>query len=224
MERINFSIKRYRSARTIKIRVHENGEVIVTAHPLTPSSHLERFVEKHRDWINERIEKISSQKKELTESRQTLLYRGQQYQFLLEVNSSKKGVKREKSKITVTSGSENDRDVREILEKWYKKEAKKYFTERVLLLSDLVDSDVKKVSIRSQRSRWGSCSSRLTISLNWRLLLCPDWVSDYVIYHELAHLREMNHSRAFWKIVSQYYPNYQKAELWLKENHQLLRF
>jgi predicted metal-dependent hydrolase len=83
---------------------------------------------------------------------------------------------------------------------------------------------VLNVTIRSQRTRWGSCSSRKTISLNWRLILTPDWVSDYVIYHELAHLSQMNHSKKFWDLVESYYPQYKKAEHWLTEHHDLLQF
>jgi predicted metal-dependent hydrolase len=110
------------------------------------------------------------------------------------------------------------------LEKWYRAQAKKHFEARLPLLADLVNRDVTRVSIRDQRSRWGSCSSRRTISLNWRLIQTPDWVSDYVIYHELAHLTHMNHSKAFWTLVESYQPEYKKAERWLKDHHALLQF
>jgi predicted metal-dependent hydrolase len=77
---------------------------------------------------------------------------------------------------------------------------------------------VARVSIRSQRSRWGSCSHRGHICLNWRLIALPDWVRDYVLVHELMHLKRMDHSRRFWKLVARGCPDYQLARLYLREH------
>ncbi len=81
---------------------------------------------------------------------------------------------------------------------------------------------VRRVTIRDQKSRWGSCSSKGTISLNWRLIQTPASVSEYVILHELAHLRHMNHSTRFWQEVEKLCPDYRRAQLWLKEHQRLL--
>ena len=81
---------------------------------------------------------------------------------------------------------------------------------------------VNRVSIRNQRSRWGSCSRHGTISLNWRLIHLPGFVRDYVILHELMHRRQLNHSAKFWQEVAGVCPEYQKAENWLKQNAALL--
>jgi predicted metal-dependent hydrolase len=82
---------------------------------------------------------------------------------------------------------------------------------------------VRRVTVRNQRSRWGSCSRRGTISLNWRLVQAPPFVRDYLIFHELAHLREMNHSTRFWQTVAGLCPDYQLAERWLKSHGRQLR-
>jgi predicted metal-dependent hydrolase len=82
---------------------------------------------------------------------------------------------------------------------------------------------VRRVSVRNQRSRWGSCSRRGTISLNWRLVQTPIFVRDYIILHELAHLKEMNHSRRFWREVARLCPDFARAERWLKEHSDLFR-
>lgn len=86
-----------------------------------------------------------------------------------------------------------------------------------------VGLNVSRVTVRNQKSRWGSCSTRAAISLNWRLVQTPDFVRDYIIYHELMHLRQMNHSAKFWQAVEQVYPDYRTAEKWLKENASLLK-
>jgi len=80
---------------------------------------------------------------------------------------------------------------------------------------------VTRVSIRGQRSRWGSCSPSGTISLNWRLAQLPPAVRDYVLIHELAHLRHLNHSARFWKEVARMCPGYTEARAWLRARHRL---
>ncbi len=80
-----------------------------------------------------------------------------------------------------------------------------------------------RVLVRNQKSRWGSCSRRGTISLNWRLIQTPGDVRDYIILHELAHRRQMNHSDQFWQEVAHLCPDYLKAERWLKQNAKLLQ-
>ena len=82
---------------------------------------------------------------------------------------------------------------------------------------------VQRVTVRNQKSRWGSCSRRGTISLNWRLIQAPAFVADYIILHELMHLRQMNHSRKFWEEVGKVCPDFREAEKWLKKHSSLLR-
>jgi predicted metal-dependent hydrolase len=94
---------------------------------------------------------------------------------------------------------------------------------RVRALAQTHSIGVNSVSVRNQRSRWGSCSNRGTISLNWRLLQTPAFVSDYLIIHELMHRREMNHSDRFWEHVAAACPGYRVAEKWLNQHSHLLR-
>ena len=75
-----------------------------------------------------------------------------------------------------------------------------------------------KIIIKDQKSRWGSCNSKKEVRLNWRLILMPYDVMDYIIIHELCHLKHMNHSKDFWNLVESYNNNYKKSEKWLKEN------
>ena len=83
--------------------------------------------------------------------------------------------------------------------------------------------DVTAVSVRDQRTRWGSCGRNGRICLNWRLLLMPDWVRDYVLVHELMHLKRLDHSPRFWALVAAAYPGYQEARAWLRLNGPGLR-
>jgi predicted metal-dependent hydrolase len=89
-------------------------------------------------------------------------------------------------------------------------------------LASLHGLTVARVSIRNQRSRWGSCSPQGHICLNWRLVLMPDFVREYVLLHELMHLRRLDHSPKFWKLVAAVCPGYQRAREWLNANRHVL--
>jgi|APGre2960657468_1045069.scaffolds.fasta_scaffold07787_3 predicted metal-dependent hydrolase len=94
---------------------------------------------------------------------------------------------------------------------------------RTLALAAAHGLTVRRVTVRNQRSRWGSCSRAGTVSLNWRLIQAPEPVRDYIILHELMHLREMNHSQRFWRHVAAVCPDFVVAERWLKQHGKLLR-
>ena len=105
-----------------------------------------------------------------------------------------------------------------------RKRALKELPPQLLALGRAHDITVTRISIRNQRSRWGACSSRGSITLNWRLLLVPDFVREYVMIHELMHRRELNHSRRFWKHVAAACPRHREARKWLlTEGHVLFR-
>ena len=105
-----------------------------------------------------------------------------------------------------------------------RRRAVKELPPQLLALAKAHDIEVTRVSIRNQRSRWGACSSRGSITLNWRLLLVPDFVRDYVMIHELMHRRELNHSKRFWKHVAAACPRHREARQWLRtDGHQLFR-
>lgn len=90
--------------------------------------------------------------------------------------------------------------------------------QRLLALAGLHDLAVSRISIRNPKARWGSCGPGGHICLNWRLVLMPEWVRDYVLIHELMHLKQMNHSPAYWALVAAAYPTYRDARAWLREH------
>jgi predicted metal-dependent hydrolase len=114
-------------------------------------------------------------------------------------------------------------DLRAAVERHFRVEALVALPPRTLELAALHGLTVNRVTVRDQRSRWGSCSRLGTISLNWRLVQMPPAVSDYIILHELAHLRVMNHSRKYWKLVEQLCPEFRAAEAWLKAHGRELQ-
>lgn len=96
--------------------------------------------------------------------------------------------------------------------------ARKIFPERTAYFAKRMGVTYNRITIREQKTRWGSCSSVGNLNYNWKLVLMPPGVLDYVVVHELAHRREMNHSAAFWKVVATWMPDYKKYRKWLRDN------
>lgn len=105
---------------------------------------------------------------------------------------------------------------------YYRQKARRVIRERLYHFSQLYGLSYNKLAIRDQKTRWGSCSSKKNLNFSWRLILAPPEVLDYVVVHELCHLKHMDHSKAFWQLVSRHAPDYLKHKRWLKENHYLL--
>ena len=111
---------------------------------------------------------------------------------------------------------------RTALEKRYVEAAKEYCPKRAAHFLPLTGGSFERITIRDQRTRWGSCSARGTLSFNWRLMLAPPAVLDYVVVHELCHLTHMDHSKDFWALVESVCPDYRTHRKWLKEHGQEL--
>ena len=110
----------------------------------------------------------------------------------------------------------------ETLEKRYRKAARAQFESRTAHFHKLTGGVYTSITVRDQKSRWGSCSSRGTLSFNYRLIFAPPAVLDYVVVHELCHLTHMNHSKDFWNMVASVMPDYKVYKKWLKEHgHEL---
>lgn len=107
-------------------------------------------------------------------------------------------------------------------ERRYRNAAKKQFTARCAYYHTFTGGTYTSITVRDQKTRWGSCSSKGTLSFNYRLIFAPPAVLDYVVVHELCHLTQMNHSKAFWNMVERVMPDYKLSKNWLKEHgHEL---
>lgn len=104
------------------------------------------------------------------------------------------------------------------MEQWYRTEAARLITEIADKLSSQMGIDYKRILIRGQKTRWGSCSHKKNLSFNWKLIMAPEPVVEYVTIHELIHLKEMNHSKKFWELIAQYCPDWRQHKKWLKQH------
>jgi predicted metal-dependent hydrolase len=126
--------------------------------------------------------------------------------------------------LALTVASFTDGAVRAALETWYRRQARAVFAERITHCNAAYGFSFGRVTINDQKSRWGSCSRKGNLNFNWRLLLAPLPVLDYVVCHELAHLKVPNHSSAFWAVVADACPEFRAHRRWLKQHGNELRF
>ncbi|MCL6548670.1 MAG: M48 family metallopeptidase [Alicyclobacillus sp.] len=118
-----------------------------------------------------------------------------------------------------------DPRVKAALERWYREEARSHLTHRVAVWSARTGLKANALRLRDQRTRWASCSAKGNLNFNWRLVMAPPDVIDYVVVHELCHLRELNHSDRFWRLVQEVLPDYRSRKAWLRTyGEQLRRF
>jgi predicted metal-dependent hydrolase len=209
--------RRSPSARNYRLSLGRDGIAVATIPARGSLREAERFVEMNREWLERARERHRRRPRapDTWTVGTRVLWRGE----FNEIRAACGG-----ERPTVCLGSDVFRvpqvegDLRPVLQALFIRLAKVELPARAWELAARTRLNVTRVSVRDQRSRWGSCTAAGTISLNWRLILTPEPVRDYIIQHELMHLREMNHSPRFWACVEEAFPGWREAEAWIKRN------
>lgn len=209
---------RRRNARRYILRVSEDGEVHVTVPRGGSTRGALALVDRQRAWIDARLRERAERLDWGVGTR--VLLRGVEETIAVTTIPSGFEVRLGPECFTVASTPD---PLRPIIETHLRRIAAVELPERTRRLAETHGLVVRRVTVRDQRTRWGSCSATGTVSLNWRLVQMPDAVRDYVILHELAHLRVLNHSPKFWSLVATLCPDHAVAERWLKEHGRRLR-
>jgi predicted metal-dependent hydrolase len=206
------------NARRYILRVRDDRIARVTIPRRGSIKAAREFLQKNVEWIERQLERIAERPKEDRTWRagSQVLFRGETMEIRCETDTVIFGCE----KITV---GRDVQDLRSAIEAHMRSIAAVELPPRVFEFAHQHGLTVQRVSVRNQKSRWGSCSRRGTISLNWRLIQTPRFVSDYIELHELMHLRQMNHSRKFWREVESVCPGFREAERWLKQHASMLR-
>ena len=208
-------------ARRYILRLLPGGVVQVTIPRGGSAAEARRFAERNAGWLQRQLIRQGAQPvtPKHWQPGTEILFRGERVRLEPGANGETGCICFGGEVVLVASASA---DVRREVERHLWRLAARELPGRVLELASLHQLPVPRVCVRNQRSRWGSCSRRGTISLNWRLVQAPPFVRDYLILHELAHLKEMNHSRRFWREVAVLCPDYLDAERWLKAHRELV--
>lgn len=220
--------------RGFKVFVLPNSTVVVRCGRLENVKRIQSFLTKQKAWLTQCLEKS----KEIQMKYPQLTFiEGENYRFLGENYTLKyeegKGLKKVQVeikkpyfilKIPTSSwrsdfGSYPHPQFKKHIIKFYEEAAERVLNKRVWELSELTGLKPTKVSLRRQKTLWGSCSPSGSIQLNWKLISAPLNVIDYVIIHELSHLKHPNHSKYFWQEVASHCPEYKQLKNWLKKNY-----
>lgn len=213
---IDIAVKICARAKHVKLRAGSQIELILPKY-----ANFERayeFLLSKELWVKNQARKLKPIKQELSE---TISILGEKYQIVLNDSHIKESIRIIDKQLIISKVIPPDKIKLIIamhLKKLFKKEVEKY----AFLKANELGVKYTKITVKDTISRWGSCSSLGRLSFSWRLILAPKNVMEYVIVHELCHLKEMNHSIRFWKLVESALPDYKIAKAWLKSHGKTL--
>ena len=208
-------VRRHRQARRYTLRIHAaSREVILTMPPRGSLREAKEFAQKHGGWIASRLHRLPQAAPFADGS--LVPFRGVEHRIVhrpgargtVWTETGADGARR----LCVTGGAPHlNRRVGDFL----KREAQRDLDASSRRAAAHLGVDIKRITVRDQTSRWGSCSTTGVLSYSWRLILAPPYVLDYLAVHEVTHLVEMNHSRRFWRLVAKHCPDASRAKAWL---------
>jgi len=208
---IDYTVLRSRRARRVRVTVEPLGDVRVVLPEGAPERLAADAVQELAPWITRRLARAANARQALAARGATVPYLGEPLR--LEPQAGRSVVHRHGATLLVPPG-----DARPALERFFRRAARREFAARLDRASAASGDRHAGLSIRAQRTRWGSCSSSGRISLNWRLMLAPSRVVDYVVWHEVCHLRIADHSPGFWRLLGERQPTWREDRAWLAEH------
>jgi len=232
--RIEYSIERCRRKRTLAINITSSAQVIVLAPYSLSNVKIKDVIRKKTDWIlqkKEYFKRLSLQfpDKEFISGEQ-LLFLGRKHR--LKIKEAKGSISDSPSltgrRVFISVAKhltpyEKKNKIRGILIKWYFSKTARIVEQRLKRYSKMLNLVPSEIKIKDQKRRWGSCSGNGTLRFNWKIAMAPISVIDYIVVHELCHLKVKNHSTSFWRQVSLALPDYQRRRKWLRDNANLFR-
>lgn len=210
-------IRAYR--KTMALQISPQGELIIKAPFFIPDVMISYFVKQKEDWILKTLKKLEGRK-----PAQKTYSEGEEFLFLGDVYKLHIGDFKEISANNGVLEFPNFMSfrIKKELKNWYIKQAKEYISQRVEYMSKQMDTQYKSIRFSDTSSKWGSCFPNNSLQFNWRLIMTPVTVINYVVIHELVHTKEKNHQDAFWRKVRLYTPAHKQHSKWLDKNKHLL--
>ncbi len=225
---IHYILKRSYKAKLVWLRVKAPTGLTVTVPVNYRLKQVPVFLKTHSVWILRRLAELENKSQEPSGSHvhnnETILFLGQPLKIAaLNNQQDTTSIKIDNGKLIINTSKSGKMPAYILLENWMKGKAVQLIMQKVEVFSKCLKVVFNRISIRDQKSRWGSCSHLKNLSFNWRLIMAPEPVIDYVVIHELCHLKEMNHSGSFWLLVSRFCPQWQEKRKWLNEYGKDLR-
>ena len=208
---IDYTIRHSQRARRVRVNVDPLGEVTVTLPSGASRAAAAAAVRELEPWIRRRLERAGRARAALAERAGTVPLLGRPLALVAE--TGRRQVTRRGEQLLVPAG-----DPRPALERYMRREARREVARRLDAACERAGLAYSGLSIRAQRTRWASCSARGAMSFNWRLMMAPEPVLDYVVWHEVCHLAVADHSPRFWRLVERYRPTWRDERAWLAEH------
>ena len=212
MEDIPYSIRRSDRARRIRVNVDAVRGVELVLPRRATEREAQAAIRELGPWIERRWQEVSRTRATVAARGDAVPYLGAMLALISEPGRLR--VHRRGDSLLIPAGEE----ARPALERWYRRAARSEIGARLDRACEVTGLRYDGLTIRGQRTRWGSCSRTGAMSFNWRLLLAPESVLDYVVWHEVCHLKVMDHSPRFWKLVSGFCPDYREHSAWLRRH------
>lgn len=228
MTTFEYTIKRSNRRRSIGLEVRD-AQVILRAPLAVPEAELRRLVLHKQAWIQDKLERQRALLAVLPDydfdTGCRLPWLGRELELVL-TQGGKSEVRREQDRLQVCCSRRSRRprleQSRELVRDWYKAQALALLSDKTHYQAGRLGLVCQQVKVRATRSKWGHCTNRGVIQYNWQILLAPEPVVDYLVAHEVSHLRHPNHSPAFWALVERLCPDYRRQRDWLKARGRLL--
>ncbi len=219
---IEFTVE-YRKRITLEIRIEPPDNIFVIAPKRTSEKDILRVVESKANWIVKKLSELKEREK-LKRNREFIngeffMYLGRNYklEILIDNTVSKPITRLNKGKFYITTNTTDQDKLKESMKKWYYGKTLEKILERVEYFQPYFLVKPNSIKVKEQKRRWGSCTSKRDILINWRISMAPLHVLDYIVVHEMCHMVHMNHSSDFWNLVEKIMPDYKSRREWLKK-------
>ncbi|RKD34172.1 M48 family metallopeptidase [Thermohalobacter berrensis] len=219
---IEFDVE-YRNRKTIEISMEPPDTINVVAPINTPEDVIIKKVKSRGSWIVQKLFEFKNMeyrkiKREFVNG-ESFMYLGRNYslQIIDDLNIKRPEVKLYQGKFYIKSNTRQEDILQAAMENWYRKKALEKITERVKYYQHYFKEKPLDIKVKEQQKRWASCTSKNELLFNWRCVMAPSHVLDYIVVHEMCHMVYKNHSKEFWDLVASIMPDYQTRKEWLRD-------
>jgi len=219
---MEFNYKLIRSRRRTVCLEIRNGELVVRAPILAPQKIIENFIKSKKDWISKRLVKSQKTFNRQYKQGEPFFYLGNEIPLrIIKTNLKHPEVQLESNQLVILTNDVTKRILREALIGFYKKQASQIIL-KIIKKHEGKFGMYGKVTVKDYKSKWGSCTARNNLSFSAKLAMAPRDVIEYVVLHELSHIKQKNHSKNFWSLVKSVDNRYNEKRKWLRANHHKL--
>lgn len=219
---LNYKIKREKR-KTIRIKVLEEGYIEVSAPNRVEVSYVEKLIMENSTSLFEGLKK-SEEIKIKRENLECLYLLGKKIKIIFRPKENLKSFAKLNEDELIVYCDDEASERYKLIKDWYRETAREILTERTKVYSAMIKVETNRIFIKEQKTRWGSCSSKKNINYNFRIVMAPMEIVDYLVVHELCHLIHLNHKKEFWDLVGTLIPNYKGRRQWIKMEGKKLIF